>query len=87
MIRFLFMALLLYIGYRTIISLLSAKKPPEKNAGSRDPGEETHRDPVCGVYVSEEAAVIGRHDGQRHYFCSMNCLEKYREQLDQSQPS
>lgn len=87
MIRFLVIALLLYIGYRILISLTAAKKPPIKPAGSHDAGVETHRDPVCGVYVSEETAVIGRHDGQRHYFCSMNCLEKYRDQLDHSSPS
>ena len=87
MIRFLIMGLLLYIGYRVLISLTSAKKPAAKSAGNRDQGEETFRDPVCGLYVSEETAVIGRHDGQRHYFCSMNCLEKYREQLDHSSPS
>ncbi len=86
MIRFLVIGLLLYIGYRILISLTSAKKPLTKPAGSRDAGEETYRDPVCGVYVSEETAVIGRHDGQRHYFCSMDCLEKYREQLDHSSP-
>lgn len=82
MIRFLIAGLLLYIGYRVLISLTSAKKPPSKTAGSHDPAEETYRDPVCGVYVSEETAIIGKHDGQRHYFCSMNCLEKYREQLE-----
>ena len=87
MIRFLIMGLLFYIGYRIIISLTSAKKPLTKPSESRDTGEETYRDPVCGVYVSEETAVIGRHDGQRHYFCSMQCLEKYREQLDHSSPS
>jgi len=86
-IRFLLVGLMLYIGYRIIISLISAKKPLTKSPGGRDQGIETHRDPVCGVYVSEETAVIGRHDGQRHYFCSMNCLEKYREQLDHSSPS
>ena len=86
MIKFLMIGLLLYIGYRIIISLTSEKPPLTKSAGNRDTGEETHRDPVCGVYVSEEDAVIGRHDGQRHYFCSMNCLEKYREQLDHSSP-
>jgi YHS domain-containing protein len=81
-IRLLIWGLLIYIGYRIIISLISSDKQQTKSAGNRDPGVETHRDPVCGVYVSEETAVIGRHDGQRHYFCSMNCLEKYREQLD-----
>lgn len=87
MIKFLLVGLMLYIGYRIIKSLISAKKPLTKSPGGRDQGIETHRDPVCGVYVSEETAVIGRHDGQRHYFCSMNCLEKYREQLDHSSPS
>ena len=82
MIRLLVMGLLLYIGYRIIISLISSKKPSAKPSDSRDSGEMTYRDPVCGIYVSEETAVIGRHDGQRHYFCSMDCLEKYRERLD-----
>jgi YHS domain-containing protein len=86
-IRFLVIGLLIYIGYRIIISLTSARGPQPKSSGSKDSGVETFRDPVCGVYVSEETAVVGRHDGQRHYFCSMNCLEKYREQLDNSSPS
>lgn len=45
-------------------------------------GEETFRDPVCGVYVSGEDAVIGRYEGERLHFCSMECLEKYRERLE-----
>ncbi len=81
------MGLLFYIGYRIIISLTSAKKPLQKAAENRDSSEETYRDPVCGVYISEKEAIIGRHDGKRHHFCSMNCLEKYREQLDHSSPS
>lgn len=82
MIRILIWGLLLYIGYRIIVSLTSPKKTMAKPAGRMDSAETTHRDPVCGVYVSEEQAVVGRLDGQRHYFCSMDCLEKYREQLD-----
>ncbi|MDD2899514.1 MAG: YHS domain-containing protein [Desulfuromonadaceae bacterium] len=86
MIRILMWGLLLYIGYRIIISMTSAKKTPEKSSNVREEGEETHLDPVCGVYVSEETAVIGKYEGQRHYFCSMNCLEKFREKLDHSSP-
>lgn len=82
MIRILIWGLLLYIGYRIIVSLAAPKKTAEKPAGKMDSAETTHRDPVCGVYVSEKQAVVGRHNGQRHYFCSMDCLEKYREQLD-----
>lgn len=87
MIRFLIIGLLLYVGYRIVISLTSTEKPPAKHPNDRDQGVDTYRDPVCGVYVTEETAVIGRHYGQRHYFCSMNCLEKYREQLDHSSQS
>jgi YHS domain-containing protein len=79
--------LLLYIGYRIILSLTSGRKAAETSTKKQHQGEETHRDPVCGMYVTEENAVIGKHDGQRHYFCSMNCLEKYREQLDHTSPS
>lgn len=80
------MGLLLYIGYRIVVSFLSAKKPPTKQDERISPATETHRDPVCGVYVSEEDAVIGKLDGERHYFCSMDCLEKFREQLDHTSP-
>jgi len=76
--------LLIYIGYRIVISFISGKRTPAKSAEHKAPVAETFRDPVCGMYISEEDAVIGKLDGQRHYFCSMNCLEKYREQLDHS---
>jgi YHS domain-containing protein len=87
MVRLLIWLLLIYIGYRIILSLTSAKKqePAAHNAAAE--GTATHRDPVCGMYVSEEDAVVGKLDNQRHYFCSMACLEKYREQLDHASPS
>lgn len=82
MIRLLVWMLLIYIGYRIIKTMISGKeKQPDVVQNSTD-AEVTHRDPVCGVYVSENDAVVGKLDGQRHYFCSMACLEKFREQLD-----
>lgn len=82
MIRFIIMGLLFYIGYRMLISFTSAKKTPTNSSDNNNPATETHLDPVCGIYVSEEDAVVGKLDGHRHYFCSMNCLEKFREKLD-----
>lgn len=82
MVRLLLWLLFIYIGYRVILALTAPKKEePARRSGASD-GTITHRDPVCGMYVSEEDAVVGRLDNQRHYFCSMSCLEKYREQLD-----
>jgi len=82
LIRLLLWLLFIYIGYRVILALTSSKKQGPELRSSSSGSVATHRDPVCGVYVSEDDAVIGRLDNQRHYFCSINCLEKYREQLD-----
>jgi len=78
--RMLLWLTLIYVGYRVVQGFLKSRQPAGRPAVSRS--EETHRDPVCGVYVAEEDAVVGRLDDQRLYFCSMACLEKYREQLE-----
>jgi len=79
-VRILLWLLLIYIGYRVIQGFLKSREPEETPLPPR--GEETYRDPICGVYVAEHDAVIGRIEGERVYFCSMACLEKYREQLE-----
>lgn len=81
MIRLLIWLLLIYVGYRVVLAL-TGKGKTENRAPEVRHAETTHCDPVCGVYVSEDDAVIGTLDGRRHYFCSMACLEKFREQLD-----
>ena len=79
--RMLIWRILIYVGYRVFQGFVKGReKQVEPEIRSR--GEETHCDPVCGVYVSEEDAVVGRIDEQRVYFCSMACLEKYRAQLE-----
>ncbi|MBK5276729.1 MAG: YHS domain-containing protein [Desulfuromonadales bacterium] len=80
--RMLMWLLLIYIGYRVVIALTTGKKPAAGNRDAASDAAATYQDPVCGMYVSEEDAVIGKLEGQRHYFCSMACLEKFREQLD-----
>ncbi len=76
--RFLIFAL---IGY--CIYLMFKGRSSKEIAPSKPVGEETHKDPVCGTYVAEDDAVIGRVEGERVYFCSMECLEKYRDKLEQ----
>lgn len=86
MIRLFIWALLIYIGYRIIVSLVRGgkKAAPSSNIKHAEAAA-THLDPVCGIYVSEDDAVIGRLDGQRHFFCSHACLEKFRQNLDHLQ--
>lgn len=77
--RFILWLLLGYIGFRIIKSLLagSNKRPTAEVTGS-----DTFQDPVCGIYVTPEDATVGRLEGQRIYFCSNKCLEKYQEKLN-----
>lgn len=77
--RFLLWLLLGYIGFRIIRSLLSG---PRKQEDPVVVGSETFQDPVCGIYVTPEDATVGRLEGQRIYFCSKGCLEKYQEKLN-----
>ncbi len=80
LIRFLIWSLLLYIGYRIIKYLIYGNK--EVAAPSKERIEETVQDPVCKLFLAKEDAVVGTLEGKRHYFCSMDCLEKFREQID-----
>jgi YHS domain-containing protein len=83
MIRLLIWALLIYIGYKVVVSLFAGKKNGRVDRDPKRPDSTTtYQDPVCGVFVSEEDAVVGKLDGQRHYFCSMACLDKFRDQLE-----
>ena len=80
MIRLLFWLLLGYIAIRIVKGFIAGRQLPEQ---PKQQEEETFQDPVCGVYVAAEDAVIGRVEGERVHFCSMECLEKYREKLEQ----
>jgi YHS domain-containing protein len=83
MIRLVVWALIIYVGYLLLKNLRAKQESGGRNDQKRNRGESTHRDPVCGVFVAEDDAVIGRHEGQRLYFCSMACLEKYQQQLSE----
>lgn len=42
-------------------------------------GGKLRRDPVCGVYVSEQVAVKRVKGGETLYFCSEDCARKHGE--------
>jgi YHS domain-containing protein len=71
--------LFLVIGY-TLYRFIKGFLRKRSTEIPRRTGEvETFQDPVCGVYVTKEDAVIGKLNGQRIYFCSTECLEKYHQ--------
>lgn len=83
MIRLLFWALLLYVGFRIVSSLKRNDTPHPTPSRERGPVCGTHRDPVCGTYITENDAVVDTRHGQRLYFCSLACRDRHREQSEQ----
>lgn len=78
--RILIWIILIYVGFKIIKGFMTQKQtelPTKKEAD-----DEAIQDPVCGRYVAKGDAIVGKLEGERIYFCSMACLEKYREQLD-----
>lgn len=83
--RLLIWLLLIYCGYKLVKGMMRKQVAAGSAAKSAPAEDETFRDPICGVFVAEDDAVIGRVEGERVYFCSMECLEKYRESLTHKQ--
>ena len=39
------------------------------------------KDPYCETYIPRDSAIRARIDGRDHYFCSKECLRKFRDQI------
>lgn len=74
--RILIWILLGYLVYRWLCNKKKAQEIPKA-----PPATETFQDPVCGVYVSEDDAVVGTLEGRRYHFCSMGCLQEFEKGL------
>jgi YHS domain-containing protein len=79
----LILPLLLFLVLRYIFKSVSeslktaspdeARKVPRSRSGG-----ELKKDPVCGTYVSTEAAVTRTVDNEVLHFCSAACRDQYR---------
>ncbi len=76
--------LLLFLLLRSLLSGLFSRRrrPASRNtqpAGqpSAPSGGTLHKDPICGTYVSADSAITVTVKGERVYFCSRECWDKY----------
>jgi YHS domain-containing protein len=79
MLRFLFYAVIAYGIYLLARVFLRKSPPPRAQRGEE---VETFRDPVCGVYVTRGDAVSAKMEGKWLYFCSTECRDTYRRNLE-----
>ena len=96
MLRFLLLSILLTILYRAVSRLWSgvvrgmggqSRPTADPGGGSRVPTRGVHmeRDPMCGTFVVPERAVaLSTSGGDRLYFCSTDCRDKYRNRPEAS---
>ena len=94
MLRFILLSILLTILFRAVSRLWAGVVRGMQNgnpsAGRRADGSSVPqrgvqmvRDPICGTFVvAERAVTLSAGDGQRLYFCSTDCRDKYRSQSE-----
>ena len=50
----------------------------ESNASGMKVGR-MEKDPVCGMYVDVATSIVATFEGHPKYFCSTECLNKYKK--------
>ncbi len=81
--RFLFWVLILSWAVALIRSLviwaLGKASRPEQRVGTAgaEQSRRLHRDPVCGMHVSEDIAITVRNGSETLHFCSAECRDRY----------
>ncbi|MGE0450377.1 MAG: hypothetical protein AB7Q29_12440 [Vicinamibacterales bacterium] len=83
MIRFILISLLLTFLLRAVVRIVSEALRAYRgvpSGGRRTParGVQMARDPVCGTFVVPDRAAHVTVGGERLYFCSAACLDRYR---------
>jgi YHS domain-containing protein len=63
---------------KSFSQVMHAPAGPEPPRAANFPGGELKKDPVCGTYVSQGAAVTKKFGGDLIHFCSVECRDKYR---------
>ncbi len=82
-LQFLVLAVLVQFAWRAARRWLEggeAERLPrnEPRGGTTIYGGVMVKDPVCGLHVPEDRAVVAEHDGQRYHFCSEKCRNAFK---------
>jgi len=58
--------------------LLRPGTSPPARTSKEGLGGELKKDPVCGTFISPATAIQTTAGGTTHYFCSVECRDKFR---------
>jgi len=83
MIRLIIAGIIVYVVYRFSKTLFAPREKVSGRPSGEPPrikGEELVKDPCCGTYVPINSAYTTTLNGETLYFCSKECLEKYKRE-------
>jgi uncharacterized protein len=82
------MRLLIFLGLLILLYYLvkgwispSKGRRMERAGGEWELEGEMVKDPFCETYIPKESAIRARIDGRNYYFCSKECLKKFKDQM------
>ncbi len=78
-IRFLAIAVLVYLAYRVLKSFNRGKNLRSQQKTPPLTDDILREDPVCKKLVPQHQAVVYETDGRRVYFCSQQCCRAYQK--------
>lgn len=74
-----FTLLFLYFAYKAVLFVTRVKQRANIASAKTASVEDLLRDPVCGRYFSAQTGVKLKKNGKTYYFCSKECMEKFRD--------
>lgn len=87
MLKFIFIALALYVAYKLFATDFLKKKQADlkeeqKEKENKIAAGEMVKDPECGTYVAIEDSISVRKGDQAWYFCSYECRDSFLKKLE-----
>lgn len=80
MLRIIFFAIIAYVLFKILGKLFFSKKKSHRFSQKQSPRviDEMVQDPVCKVYLPKREAVGLNRSENTLFFCSRDCLEKFK---------
>ena len=84
-----FILFLVFVYYLVKTFLTPSKREGKKKVIIKDGVEVDDimvKDPACGIYLPESDAIKAKVKGEVHYFCSEECIEKFKRGIRYESP-
>ena len=78
MIRLIIYFVIIYFAINLVKALITPKKTYENKDSNL--GEDMVEDPYCGTFIPKSSALEKKSGGEKLYFCSKECWQRYKDE-------